>query len=84
MIIKSPSSNSVFDTKNIDCIGFQIKVDKNNKPIKRNGAIAIDKTKIYIMFASGQSITCVCPDEKAGQEMFDIISNAMQGIVFSK
>lgn len=84
MIIKSPSSNSVFDTKNIDCIGFPIKFDKNNKPIKRNGVIIVDKTKIHIMFASGQSIICVCPNEKAGQEMFDIISNAMQGIVFNK
>ena len=84
MIIKSPSSNSVFDTKNIDCIGFEVKYDKNNKPIKRNGAVAIDKTKIHIMFASGQSIVCVCPNEKAGQEMFDVISNAMQGIVFNK
>ena len=34
MIIKSPSVNSVFDTKNIDCIGFELKVDKNNKFIK--------------------------------------------------
>ena len=84
MIIKSPSSNSVFDTKNIDCIGFELKVDKNNKFIKRNGAYLIDKTKIHIMFASGQSITCMCPDEKSGQEMFDIICNAMQGIVFNK
>ena len=84
MIIKSPSANSVFDTKNIDCIGFELKVDKNNKFIKRKGVYLIDKTKIHIMFASGQSITCVCPDEKAGQEMFDIISNAMQGIVFNK
>lgn len=84
MIIKSPSSNSVFDTKNIDCISFEIKYDKNNKPIKRNGTIAIDKTKIHIMFASGQSICCICPDEKAGQEMFDILSNAMQGIVVNK
>ena len=84
MIIKSPSSNSVFDTKNIDCIGFELKVDKNNKFIKRKGNYLIDKTKINIMFASGQSITCVCPDEKAGQEMFDMLSNAMQGIVFNK
>ena len=74
MIIKSPSSNSV----------FELKVDKNNKFIKRKGNYLIDKTKIHIMFASGQSITCVCPDEKSGQEMFDIISNAMQGIVFNK
>lgn len=84
MIIKSPSSNSVFDTKNIDCIGFELKFDKNNKPIKRNGKYLIDKTKIHIMFASGQSINCMCPDEKSGQEMFDVISNAMQGIVFNK
>lgn len=84
MIIKSPTSNSVFDTKNIDCIGFEIKVDKNNKPIKRKGKILIDKTKIHIMFASGQGITCICPDEKSGQETFDIISNAMQGIVVNK
>ena len=84
MIIKSPSSNSVFDTKNIDCIGFELKYDKNNKPIKRNGVIAIDKTRIHIMFASGQSITCMCSNEKAGQEMFDTISNAMQGIVINK
>lgn len=84
MIIKSPSSNSVFDTKNIDCISFQVKVDKNNKPIKRNGIIAINKTKINIMFASGQGITCVCPDEKSGQKLFDVISNAMQGIVFNE
>lgn len=84
MIIKSPSSNSVFDTKNIDAISFQLKVDKNNKLIKRNGAYLIDKTKINIMFASGQSITCMCPDEKSGQEMFDMMSNAMQGIVFTK
>lgn len=84
MIIKSPSSNSVFDTKNIDCIGFEVKYDKNNKPIKRNGKITIDKTKIHIMFASGQGITCICPNEEVGQEMFDVISNAMQGIVFNK
>ena len=84
MIIKSPSSNSVFDTKNIDCIGFDLKLDKNNKPIKRKGAYLIDKTRIHIMFASGQSINCICPDEKSGQEMFDIISNAMQGIVLNK
>lgn len=84
MIIKSPSSNSVFDTKNIDVISFQLKVDKNNKFIKRNGAYLIDKTKINIMFASGQSITCMCPDEKSGQEMFDMMSNAMQGIVINK
>ena len=84
MIIKSPSSNSVFDTKNIDSIGFELKYDKNNKPIKRNGIIAIDKTKIHIMFASGQSILYICPDEKSGQEMFDILSNAMQGIVVNK
>ena len=84
MIIKSLSSNSVFDTKNIDAISFQLKADKNNKPIKRNGNYLIDKTKINIMFASGQSITCICPDEKSGQEMFDILSNAMQGIVINK
>lgn len=84
MIIKSPSSNSVFDTKNIDCISFEVKYDKNNKPIKRNGIIAVDKTKIHIMFASGQSIACICPDEKSGQKMFDILSNAMQGIVINK
>lgn len=84
MIIKSPSSNSVFDTKNIDCIGFEIKLDKNNKPIKRNGTIAIDKTKIHIMFASGQGINVLCANEEQGQQMFDIISNAMQGIVFNK
>ena len=84
MIIKSLSSNSVFDTKNIDAISFEVKYDKNNKPIKRNGKIAIDKTKIHIMFASGQSITCISPDEKSGQEMFDILSNAMKGIVFNK
>ena len=84
MIIKSPSSNSVFDTKNIDCIGFDLKLDKNNKPIKRNGHYLIDKTKIHIMFASGQSINVLCPDEKSGQETFDIISNAMQGIVVNQ
>lgn len=84
MVIKSPSSNSVFDTKNIDCIGFEVKVDKNNKPIKRNGVILTDKTKIFIMFASGKNIICVCPDEKSGQEMFNIISNAMQGIIVNK
>ena len=84
MIIKSPSSNAIINTKNIDGIGFEIKVDKNNKPIKRNGVIVVDKTKIHIMFASGQDITCICPDEKYGQEMFDIISNAMQEIVFNK
>lgn len=84
MIIKSPSSNSVFDTKNIDCISFELKVDKNNRFIKRNGVYLIDKTKIHIMFASGQSINLVCPDEKSGQEMFDTLSNAMQGIVFNK
>ena len=84
MIIKSPSSNSVFDTKNIDCIGFDLKLDKNNKPIKRKGVYIIDKTKIHIMFASGQSITCICPSEESGQEMFDIISNAMQGIIINK
>jgi hypothetical protein len=84
MVIKSPSSNSVFDTKNIDCIGFEIKLDKNNKPIKRNGKILIDKTKIHIMFASGQGINVLCANEEQGQQMFDIISNAMQGIVFNK
>ena len=84
MIIKSPSSNSVFDTKNIDCIGFELKVDKNNKLIKRKGFCLIDKTKIHIMFASGQSINCMCPDEKSGQEMFDMLSNAMQGIIVNK
>ena len=84
MVIKSSSANSVFDTKNIDCIGFDLKVDKNNKYIKRNGKYLIDKTKIHIMFASGQSITCISPDEKSGQEMFDILSNAMKGIVFNK
>ena len=84
MIVKSPSSNSVFDTKNIDCISFELKVDKNNRFIKRNGAYLIDKTKIHIMFASGQSINVVCPNEEAGQEMFDTLSNAMQGIVFNK
>lgn len=84
MIIKSPSSNSVFDTKNIDCIGFELKVDKNNKFIKRNGAYLIDKTKIHIMFASGQGINVLCANEEEGQKMFDIISNAMQGIVFNK
>ena len=84
MIIKSSSSNSVFNTKNIDCIGFELKFDKNNKPIKRNGKYLIDKTKINIMFASGQSIALRCNTENDGQEMFDIISNAMQGIVFNK
>lgn len=84
MVIKSPSCNSVFDTKNIDAISFQLKVDKNNKFIKRNGKYLIDKTKINIMFASGQSITCISPDEKSGQEMFDMLSNAMQGIVINK
>ena len=44
----------------------------------------MDKTKIHIMFASGQGINIICPDEKTGQETFDIISNAMQGIVFNK
>ena len=84
MIIKSPNSNSVFDTKNIDCIGFDLKYDKNKNPIKRNGKYLIDKTKINIMFASGQSIALRCSTENDGQEMFDIISNAMQGIVFNK
>lgn len=84
MVIKSPSSTSVFDTKNINCIGFEVKVDKNNKPIKRNGKILVNKTKIYIMFSCGQSINVICPDEKSGQEMFDTISNAMQGIVVNK
>lgn len=84
MIIKSPSSNSVFDTKNIDCIGFDLKYDKNKNPIKRNGKYLIDKTKINIMFASGQSIVLRCSTEKDGQEMFDILSNAMQGIIINK
>ena len=84
MIIKSPNSNSVFDTKNIDCIGFDLKYDKNKNPIKRNGKYLIDKTKINIMFASGQSITLRCSTEKDGQEIFDIISNAMQGIIINK
>lgn len=84
MVIKSPFCNSVFDTKNIDCIGFELKYDKNNKPIKRNGVIIIDKTKIHIMFASGQSINLICVNEEEGQKMFDIISNAMQGIIINK
>ena len=84
MVIKSPSSNSIISTKNIDWIGFELKRDKNNKFIKRNGAIAVDKTKINIMFSSGQSINVICPNEEKGQEMFDIIYNAMRGIVVEK
>ena len=84
MVIKSPSSNSIISTKNIDCIGFELKVDKNGKFIKRNGAYLTDKTKINVMFSSGQSINIRCATEEQGQEMFDILYNAMQGIIVNK
>ncbi len=84
MVIKSHSSSSAFNVKNIDSIGFEVKFDKNNKPIKRNGAFIVDKTKLNILFASGHSIILDCVDEKTGQEMFDTIYNAMQGIVTNK
>ena len=84
MVIKSPSSNSIFNTKNIDCVGFELKRDKNDKFIKRNGAYLTDKTKINVMFSSGQSINIRCATEEQGQEMFDILFNAMQGIIVNK
>ena len=84
MVIKSLSSNSIISTKNIDWVGFEVKCDKNNKPIKRNGIIVVDKTKIHIMFASGQGINVICPNEEKGQEMYDILFNAMQGIIANK
>lgn len=84
MVIKSPSSNSIISTKNIDCVGFELKTDKNGKFIKRNGAYLVDKTKINVMFSSGQSINIRCATEKQGQEMFDIIHNAMKGIIINE
>lgn len=84
MVIKSPSSNSIFSTKNIDCVGFELKRDKNGKFIKRNGVYLTDKTKINIIFSSGQAINLSCATEEQGKEMFDILFNAMRGIVVDK
>ena len=84
MVIKSPSSNSIISTKNIDCVGFELKRDKNDKFIKRNGVYLTDKTKINVMFSSGQSIVIRCSTEEQGKEMFDILFNAMRGIVVDK
>ena len=84
MVIKSPSSNSIISTKNIDCVGFELKKDKNGKFIKRNGAYLTDKTKINVMFSSGQSINIRCATEEQGKEMFDTLFNAMRGIVVEK
>lgn len=84
MVIKSPSSNSIISTKNIDCVGFELKRDKNGKFIKRNGVYLTDKTKINIIFSSGQAINLNCATEEQGKEMFDILFNAMRGIVVDK
>lgn len=84
MVIKSPSCNSIISTKNIDCIGFELKVDKNGKLIKRNGAYITDKTKINVTFSSGHSINIRCATEEQGKEMFEILYNAMRGIVVEK
>lgn len=84
MVIKSPSSNSIISTKNINCIGFELKKDKNGKFIKRNGVYLTDKTKINVMFSSGQSVVIKCATEEQGKEMFDILFNAMREIVVDK
>ena len=84
MIIKSPSSNSIISTKNINCIGFELRKAKNGKFIKRNGVYLTDKTKINIMFSSGQSVVIMCATEEQGKEMFDTLFNAMRGIVVDK
>lgn len=77
MIILSTLGNSAFRTESIDHISFKIKLDKNNEPIKKKGVYQIDKTKIDILFSSGERITCLSPNEIDGQELFNRIVEAM-------
>ena len=77
MIILSTLGNSAFRTESIDHIGFAVKFDKNNEPIKKKGIYQIDKTKIDILFKSGERITCLSPNETAGQELFNRLVEAM-------
>ncbi len=77
MIILSTLGNSAFRTESIDHIGFEIKLDKNNEPIKKEGIYQVDKTKINILFKSGERLCCISPNETAGQELFDRIIEAM-------
>ena len=77
MIILSTLGHSAFRTESIDHIGFRIKLDKNDKPIKKKNIFQVDKTKIDILFKSGQRVCCVSPNETAGQELFDKLLEAM-------
>lgn len=77
MIILSTFGNSAFRSESIDHIGFKVKLNKNDEPIKKKGVYQIDKTKIDIIFKSGERITCLSPNETAGQELFDKIVKAM-------
>ena len=73
MVIVAISGNSAIDTENIECFGFQVKFDKNNRPIVRNGAVLVDKKKINISFKSGNSISLTAINETDGQIIFDNI-----------
>ena len=75
MNIKTPSGNSTISTKNIDAVFFQMKVDKNDKFYKRNGAYVVDRTKIDVLFSSGHGITITTINEEEGQKIYDIISS---------
>lgn len=78
MVILSTLGNSAFRTESIDHIGFRLKLNKNDNPIKnRKGIYQVDKTKIDILFKSGERLSCLCPNEIAGQELFDKMVEAM-------
>ena len=78
MVILSAFGHSAFRTEAIISIGFELKRDKNDKPFKdKKGIYEVDKTKLHIVFNCGYEVTCLCPDEVAGQDMFNSISEAM-------
>ena len=78
MVILSAFGHSAFKTESIISIGFELKKDENGKPFKNEqGIYEVDKTKLHITFSCGYEVTCLCPDDIAGQEMFNNISEAM-------
>lgn len=86
MIIKSLTSASIVDSKQISAFWFAIKhkiVRKGFKKltvpiIDKEGNYMVDKTKINIILNCGIEFQILCKDEKAGEEMFNLFLKAKQ------
>ena len=86
MVIKSLTSATVVDSKQIATFWFAIKHKTVRKGFKKltipvtdeEGNYIVDKTKINIVLNSGMQFQMLSKDKKAGEEMFNLFLKAKQ------